>query len=227
MLLFAVLLALAPFALADAPDAPAIQSWTMTLLGWAEGHAGAALLLLAVVDALAVVLLLPAFLVAVGAGFLFGVVVGSLLMVVSTVCGAAVAHALGARLLRGRALRWLERHPRLGRLCEALQDGGWRGIALLRLVPFFPFKTSNYLLGALRVPRGPFVLGTALGILPMTVVTVSAGALADDLVSASAARPGGAANATLLLLAALAATLLAWHARRALRRVAPAQRPGS
>ncbi|MGE0861459.1 MAG: TVP38/TMEM64 family protein [Gammaproteobacteria bacterium] len=227
LLQLVVMLALAPAALADVSADHAAQSWIVTLLGWAEQHAGAALLLLAVADVLAVVLLLPAFLVAVGAGFLFGVVVGTLLMVVSTVCGAALAHALGARLLRARALRWLERHPRFARLCAALQDGGWRAIALLRLVPFLPFKTSNYLLGALRVPRAPFVLGTTLGILPMTVVTVSAGALADDLMSASTARPGGMANATLLLLAALAATLLAWHARRALRRAVPAERQGS
>lgn len=188
-----------------------------TLMEMAEQHRGWALLGLATLDALSVVLLLPAFVVAASAGFLFGVTWGTALMTLSTTLGALAAHELGRRWLRARAEHWLYRHPRLGTLVSALTEGGWRGVMLLRFVPFFPFKTSNYVLGALDIRLLPFFVGTLIGVVPMNMITVAAGALADDVLTHGGYR-SSPLNAVVLVIAVAAAALLGWRAHRALYR---------
>jgi uncharacterized membrane protein YdjX (TVP38/TMEM64 family) len=44
-----------------------------------------------------------------------------------------------------------------------------------------PYDVVNYLCGYLRVPWGPFVVGTAIGVIPSTVAMVLAGASVDRL----------------------------------------------
>ena len=57
-----------------------------------------------------------------------------------------------------------------------------------RLLPFFPFKLSNYVFGWMRFPFAAFFWGTLLGLIPITMVSVSAGALVSDL--SGLANPG-------------------------------------
>ena len=221
-----LLVALAATATAAQAALPADwQTSAARVVEWATRHHAWALLALALADAIAVLLLLPAFLVAACAGFLFGVLWGSLLMVSSSVLGASVAFALGQRWLRTRALSWLTRWPRLAALAGALRAGGWRAVMLLRFVPFVPFKSGNYLLGALDIRAPAFVFGTALGIVPMTVVTVAAGALAEDVLNAHGAYHARGVDALLLLLALAAACVLGWRARGVLRAGEAVARP--
>ena len=49
------------------------------------------------------------------------------------------------------------------------------------MVPFFPFKLSNYLFGIMRFPTLPFAAGTFLGIVPFSLHNVYLGALAADI----------------------------------------------
>ncbi|MEQ8662349.1 MAG: TVP38/TMEM64 family protein, partial [Gammaproteobacteria bacterium] len=49
--------------------------------------------------------------------------------------------------------------------------------------PFFPFKASTYAFGLTTMRLRDFALGTALGIVPLTVVNVAIGALAGDVAS--------------------------------------------
>ncbi len=49
-----------------------------------------------------------------------------------------------------------------------------------RLIPVLPFGLLNYTFGATRVRLGAFVVGTALGILPNTVLNVLLGASVTD-----------------------------------------------
>ncbi len=84
------------------------------------------------------------------------------------VLGATVAFAFGRftgaqgmdRLMRGR----------LDLLSKHLQRRGLLTVALVRFVPVAPFMVANLAAGALRVKLSDFVLGTALGLLPGTVV---------------------------------------------------------
>jgi len=52
---------------------------------------------------------------------------------------------------------------------------------LSRLVPFFPFKLSNYFFGLTRFSLRGLVFGTLVGIIPFSVHNVYLGAIAADL----------------------------------------------
>lgn len=151
---------------------------------WVDHHDALGMVILGMADALAVILLLAAFVLTMGAGYLFGVVRGAFLIVLATTVGATIAFLIGRHLLERRAERWLTRQRRLNVLATLVRDGGWQGIALLRMIPFVPFKSSNYVFGAMSVGLFDFVVGTIIGILPMTLVTAAAGAMAGDIAQA-------------------------------------------
>ncbi|MCC7120242.1 MAG: VTT domain-containing protein [Gammaproteobacteria bacterium] len=158
------------------------------ILPWFEHQGWFGVVVYGICDAALVVLLLPVIVLAVGAGVIFGIVQGTLLMVVGTTLGATLAFLIGRHAFGPRLRIWLlhRRHARA--LAHALRDGGWLTVAALRMTPFFPFKSTNYVFGALDLDLRAFVLGTAAGILPLTAAAVTLGALAGDVTAALAAR---------------------------------------
>lgn len=158
------------------------------LLPWFEQQGWLGVLVYGACDALLVVLLLPVIVLAIGAGVLFGIVQGTLLMVIGTTLGATLAFLIGRHAFGSRLRAWLRRRRHADALARALRDGGWLTVAALRMTPFFPFKSTNYVFGALDLKLRDFVLGTAAGILPLTAAAVTLGALAGDVSAALAAR---------------------------------------
>ncbi|MGD9987834.1 TVP38/TMEM64 family protein [Pseudonocardia sp.] len=108
------------------------------------------------------------------AGALFGWALGLLLTLVATTLAAVIAFALvratGGRLVeryaRGRAVNWVRLR---------LDHHGLLAVTSLRLVPAVPFAVLNYLSGLSAVRFWPYLLGTALGIVPGTVAIVVLG----------------------------------------------------
>jgi len=111
------------------------------------------------------------------AGVAFGLVQGLLLVylgaTVAMVCGFWLARRFGQR----RARAWLARHPWADACDRALATRGTRLVLLLRLSPVIPGHLQNYLYGLSRVPFGPCLLASWLGILPYTALLVAGGAL--------------------------------------------------
>lgn len=138
-------------------------------------------LLFMAIDSAFVVLVLPGVLLTLGAGFLFGVLKGSAYVVVATTVGAAIAFLAARYLLSARTANFFLRHPKLRFVNREFARKG-RGIILLtRLVPFFPFKLSNYFFGFAGFRFGDFLFGTFFGIMPITIFNVYIGSLAGDL----------------------------------------------
>ncbi|WP_377267382.1 TVP38/TMEM64 family protein [Peterkaempfera sp. SMS 1(5)a] len=129
------------------------------------------------------------------AGALFGIHQGLALAVAGTTAGALLAFGLGRGLGR-EALRPLLRTKVLAALDRRLTHQGFRSVLLLRIVPGVPFAAANYAAAFSGVRPLPFVLATAVGVIPGTAAYVVAGA--------SAASPGS--PAFLLSAALIAAT---------------------
>ncbi|MCB9993003.1 MAG: TVP38/TMEM64 family protein [Hyphomicrobiaceae bacterium] len=114
-----------------------------------------------------------AWIITVGFGVVFGLVNGSILVIVSATLGACIlywaARTLLADFFRARAGRWL----------NDMADGFRRNAAsyllFLRLTPVAPFVLLNALPGVLNVPFFTYAWTTALGIIPGTLAYVSAG----------------------------------------------------
>jgi len=58
---------------------------------------------------------------------------------------------------------------RIERLIAGVEEEGWRFVALVRLVPLFPFSLSNYALGLTRIPLGQYALTSLVCMVPGTL----------------------------------------------------------
>ncbi|KTD14749.1 mercuric reductase [Legionella gratiana] len=106
-------------------------------------------------------------------GFLFGIVWGTVFVVISATIGAtlvffAVRTALGEWLAQ-KASGWI------GRMRQGFQHNAFSYLLTLRLIPLFPFWVVNIVPGLLGVSAKTFILATLIGIIPGSAVYVIAG----------------------------------------------------
>lgn len=153
----------------------------LLLLKWLDAQGVWALLLFILIMALAVILLLPGVMFTTGAGFVFGVVEGSIGVVLGTALGATLAFFIARHLFGARAKQYLLAHTKLKLLSDELTPNGWKIVMLTRLVPFFPFKLSNYFFGLTQISLRGFVGGSILGFTPFSVHNVYLGSIAADI----------------------------------------------
>lgn len=133
------------------------------------------------VQAGVVILLLPGLIFTLLAGYLFGPVLGSIVMVAGSVLGGCTAFLLSRLVFSNYFRRFLQRHPRFDVIAHSVAHDGWKTVMLIRTIPLFPFKFSNYCFGVVPVSLTQFAFGTMLGVIPLTVTNVSVGALAADV----------------------------------------------
>jgi uncharacterized membrane protein YdjX (TVP38/TMEM64 family) len=160
-----------------------VQEQVLQLLNWLDTQGIWALILFTLVMALAVVLLLPGLMLTTGAGFMFGVVEGSICVVLGTTLGAALAFLLARHLFGARAKEYVMARTKLNLVSDELTPQGWKIVMLTRLVPFFPFKLSNYFFGLTSFSLRGFVGGTLVGIIPFSVYNVYLGSIASEFMT--------------------------------------------
>jgi membrane protease YdiL (CAAX protease family) len=69
----------------------------------------------------------------------------------------------------------LDASPRIGRMIERAEEGGWRSVAILRLIPGPPHSGINTLLALTNLSWRDYLIGSFLGMLPITFVQVDIG----------------------------------------------------
>ena len=121
------------------------------------------------------VLLLPASSLTLLAGLVYGPIWGTLLVWPTATLASAVAFAVARYFGRSWVTGLLENHPKLDAIDQALQDREVEIVGLLRLSPLVPFNLLNYALGLSRVSFPKYVLASALGMLPGTILYVTLG----------------------------------------------------
>jgi phospholipase D1/2 len=124
-------------------------------------------------------------------------------------CLLSAAANYGAGHLIGRdAVRRIA-GPRLNEITRRLMRKGVWAIAILRLLPITSFPVLNAVAGASRVRLGEFLLGTALGMLPVILVALAV----VGRVRAALAQPDAVSWGLLALQAVMlvAVALLVWR----------------
>ena len=153
----------------------------LRLLDWLDALGIWGPLLFIMIMMLVVVLVLPGVMFTAGAGFVFGVVEGTVCVVVGTTLGAALAFLIARYLFGDRASQFVLRRARLRLVSEELTPHGWKIVLLTRLVPFFPFKLSNYFFGLTQFSLRGFMGGTFVGIIPLSLHNVWLGSIAAGI----------------------------------------------
>jgi uncharacterized membrane protein YdjX (TVP38/TMEM64 family) len=121
-------------------------------------------------------LFVPASILTIGAGALFGVVGGSIVVLIGATLTATIAFLLARTVLRGRIEQMVARNPKFLAVDRAVAREGPKIVVLVRLAAVFPFLFVNYAFGLTGIRTIPYVVSTLIGILPGTVAFVYLGA---------------------------------------------------
>lgn len=158
-----------------------LSSYAVAVVGWFQRKGPAGAILYGALDIIATVLLFPGTPFTLGAGFLYGTVVGSVVISIASTTAATIAFLL-ARYVAGNWLgRRQQQYALLRSFDRSIADHGFKMVLLMRLQPVFvPFAYLNMGLGLSRVRLRDFVAGSWLGMLPGTVLYVYAGSLLNS-----------------------------------------------
>jgi uncharacterized membrane protein YdjX (TVP38/TMEM64 family) len=172
---------------------------------------------------LACVLFIPGAILTLGAGFIFGVIKGTMIVSVASTLGATCAFLVGRHLAREWVAKKIEGNEKFKAVDEAVAREGWKIVGLVRLSPVFPFNLLNYAFGLTKVSLRDYFFASWIGMFPGTVMYVYIGSLAGDLATLGAGRhartPAEWAMYVVGLLATVAVTVYVTRiARKALEK---------
>jgi uncharacterized membrane protein YdjX (TVP38/TMEM64 family) len=177
------------------------------LLQWISGLGSTAPLVFIPLYVVACVLFIPGSILTLSAGFLFGVVRGSMYVSVAATLGATLAFLIGRYFARQWVAARLANYPKFKAVDEAVAREGWKIVALTRLSPVFPFNLLNYAFGLTNVGVRDYVVASWAGTLPGTILYVYLGSLAGDLTRVATGRAEGSPAEWALYTIGLLATI--------------------
>jgi uncharacterized membrane protein YdjX (TVP38/TMEM64 family) len=194
-------------------------------LAWIRGLGVWAPIAFIAIYAVACVLAIPASILTLGGGFLFGFVWGLAYVMAGAVLGAVAAFLTGRYLARDWVAKKIEGHEKFKAIDEAIGREGWRIVLLMRLAPIFPYAILNYGFALTRVSLRHYAIATAIGIVPAMMAFVYFGSLVTDLTEL---RPGSkvlppAMKWGIAIITLIVAVLLTRIARRSLNRALKSQ----
>ena len=145
-----------------------------TLRQYTDAHYPAAVLLFILFYGVQTAFALPgAAVMTLAGGFLFGTLAGVVYVNIGATSGATLTF-LATRYVFAESIR-----QRFGARLTALSAGfsrdPFRYLLTLRFIPLFPFFLVNLACGLTEVPLGTYVVATAIGILPGSLVYTYAG----------------------------------------------------
>eukprot|EP01095_Lingulamoeba_sp_RSL-Kostka_P011739 TRINITY_DN454_c5_g1_i1.p1 TRINITY_DN454_c5_g1~~TRINITY_DN454_c5_g1_i1.p1 ORF type:complete len:296 (+),score=49.34 TRINITY_DN454_c5_g1_i1:128-1015(+) len=118
------------------------------------------------------------------AGFLFGWLWGSVVGIVGAMLGATICYFWSITLLHDWAVKQLNSKRIFKAVHQAVQKNSIKLIILTRISPILPSPMLNYLFGTMGVGYIKYSLSSLVGIIPLLVIYVYIGSLANDLASA-------------------------------------------
>jgi uncharacterized membrane protein YdjX (TVP38/TMEM64 family) len=176
LMLLALLLTPTPALASSLNPQDLLRDGLMQIEGW--GMAGAiAFIALYIV---ATVAFLPGSVLTLGAGFVYGVVQGSIYVFIGATLGAILAFLVGRYGARGWVSKKIAGNDKFRAIDAAVGKEGFKIVLLTRLSPVFPFNLLNYALGVTGVSFRDYLLGF-VGMIPGTIMYVYIGSLSHDL----------------------------------------------
>ncbi|MGE3312902.1 MAG: TVP38/TMEM64 family protein [Limisphaerales bacterium] len=153
------------------------------LADWRDRHGPALPLVFIVLFVLNTVACLPAGVMTLAGGFLFGPLLGIVCVWTGAILGASAAFGISRHFGRDWIRRRLARRPLLSAVEQAVSEEGWKIVILTRLAPGSPFFLLNYLFGLTRIRFRDYFWSTAVSVIPGSFLLVYLGSLGELAVS--------------------------------------------
>ena len=176
-----LLIILVAFLLLDGIEHFHVQELSKKVLGWVAGLGAWGPIIYIAVYILACVFFIPGSILTLGAGVLFGVMKGSIIVSIASTLGATCAFLVGRHIARDWISRKIQANQKFQAIDEAVAREGWKIVGLTRLSPIFPFNLLNYAYGLTRVSLRDYFFASWIGMMPATVMYVYIGSLAGEI----------------------------------------------
>lgn len=160
-----------------------MQELLRSFQGWVVGLGPLGWVLYALVYAVCCVLFVPASILTLGAGALYGLGTGVAIVLAGATLGATLSFLLAKSVLRKRIEKMTAGNAKFAALDKAIAKEGAKIVFLVRLSPVFPFTYINYAFGLTGVRTLPYVLASFVGMIPGTFAYVYLGAAARTAAS--------------------------------------------
>jgi uncharacterized membrane protein YdjX (TVP38/TMEM64 family) len=157
------------------------------------------------VYALSVLACLPTIALNLGAGYLWGGLLGGAYATFGVTAGGLAAFAV-MRAFAGKGFEMEVSNPALAAMIREFRASDWRLVAFVRLNPIFPTGPVNYLLGLTALRPRTFAWSTFVFLLPPSVAVAYIG---DTLQTFTASQPDASDYLRNLLIVSAAITALA------------------
>ena len=151
-----------------------LQEHRTTLLAWTKTHYLLAVLTFMGIYIVAVAISVPgAIFLTLASGFLFGIVWGTIYVVISATIGATLlffaVHSALNEWLSKKTAGWIVK------MRQGFRENAFSYLLILRFIPLFPFWVVNIVPGLLNVKAKTFILATFIGIIPGSLIYVLVG----------------------------------------------------
>ena len=157
-------------------------------LTWVDSLGSVGAIAFIIIYILATVAFFPGSILTLGAGVVFGLVLGSFYVFIGATIGSAAAFLVGRYLARGWVAEKIQGNNKFQAIDEAVGKEGLKIVLLTRLSPVFPFNLLNYAYGVTGVSLKDYLLGCA-GMIPGTIMYVYIGSLAGSLATIGTSTP--------------------------------------
>ncbi len=156
--------------------------------GWIGGLGVWGPMVLVPIYIVSTVLFVPGTILTIAAGAMFGLGVGMVTVSIGSTVGASLAFLISRYVARDKVAVMAGQNRRFAAIDQAIDEGGWKIVALVRLSPVTPFSLENYLFGLTRICFWPYVLASWLAMLPGTFLYVYLGHVAGVAVETDRTR---------------------------------------
>jgi uncharacterized membrane protein YdjX (TVP38/TMEM64 family) len=129
---------------------------------------------------IATLLFIPGSLLTLKGGSLFGLLWGSVYVLIAATIGATFAFLVGRYISRDWVCQQIGNKPKFKAIDKAVAKNGFKIVFLTRLSPIFPFNLLNYAFGVTQVSLKDYILGS-IGMIPGTLMYVYMGSLIGDI----------------------------------------------
>lgn len=184
-----------------------VRQHLVSFLEWAQGLGPWGPVLVVPLYIVASLLFLPGSVLTLGAGFLFGVSTGAVVVWIGANLGACAAFLVGRTFAREWVTKKVADNPKFAAVDKAIGKEGFKIVLLLRLSPVFPFNLLNYALGLTRVSFVHYALASMVGMIPGALMYVYLGSAARSLADAAAGHVEGGVGGKIFFWMGLAATI--------------------
>jgi len=184
-----------------------VEQGLLSLVEWIKGQGSVGYVVYILVYIVAAVIFFPGSIMTLGAGFAWGVVVGSILVSVGSLLGATAAFLVGRYLARDWVATKIADNQSFKRIDRALAGKGFKIVLLTRLSPIFPFTLQNYGYGLTGVSLKDYFFASWIGMIPGTIMYVYIGSLITEITQIASGQRAEVPGQKILYFVGLAITV--------------------